>query len=342
MMKKTVLASALTALLFIAAPAWAEVPASLSITGAVKSPLNLSLDDLAHYQSVEVQFNDVFEDGTYRGAFLYRGVPLKALLETSGIHKGDTDFNKNVDLAIVVKNKAGKQVALSWGEVFYKNPGRVVVGLSAQPIMPRKDCTLCHAPEVYKPRLDQLSRTIGFPKLIMGGDEYADRSLEAITSIEVVDLKPVVPAKKMEKLFSPEFVITGAVKNPVTVTELADHPRRSLKTRHLGEGRGFHGLDRVEGVQFRTVLDQAGLTRDLNTVFLISAPDGYRSLFSYGEVFLDPAGERMIIADHRNGEPLDKDGKFMFVPPDDLMADRDIKAVEKIQVISLGSAEQNK
>lgn len=339
-MKRTVLAFTLTALLLLVAPAWADTSATLTISGAVEAPLNLSIKDLALYQSIEVQLNEVFEDGTYRGAFFYRGVPLKALLETSVVRKGDTDFNKKVDLAIVVKNKAGEQVVLSWGEVFYRNPGRIIVGLSSRPIMPHKDCTVCHTPDVYKPRLDQLSRTIGFPKLVMGGDEYADRSLEEIISIEVVDLKPVVPSKKMEKLFSPQFVITGAVKNPVTVTELPDHPRRSLKTRHLGEGRGFHGVDRVEGVQFRTVLNQAGLTRDLNTVFLISAPDGYRSLMSYGEVFLDVAGERMIIADKRNGEPLDKDGKFMFVPPDDLMADRDIKAVEKIQVISLGSPQK--
>jgi len=32
---------------------------------------------------------------------------------------------------------------------------------------------------------------------------------------------------------------------------------------------------------------------------------------------------------------LDKDGKFFFIPPDDLAADRDVKAVEKIEVINL-------
>jgi hypothetical protein len=74
---------------------------------------------------------------------------------------------------------------------------------------------------------------------------------------------------------------------------------------------------------------------DLSQVFLVSAPDGYRSLFSYGEVFLDPAGGRVILADRSNGKPLKRGGKFFLAPPDDLMADRDVKAVEKIELISL-------
>ena len=68
---------------------------------------------------------------------------------------------------------------------------------------------------------------------------------------------------------------------------------------------------------------------------MVSAPDGCRSLFSYGEVFLDPAGERMIIAERINNKPLIEGGKFLLAAPDDLMADRWVKAVEAVDVISL-------
>ncbi len=278
--------------------------------------------------------NEVLEDGGYRGVFVFRGIPLKALLETAFIQKEETDFKKHVDLAIVVKNKEGKQAVLSWGEVFYKNP-RIIVAFSGRPIMPHKDCNRCHSPEVYKPRLDQLSRQIGYPKLVVSGDAYADRSLDDITSIQVVDLKPEMPTEKLEMLFSPEFVVAGAVKKPMTVTDFSAYPRRSVKARHLGEGKGYHGIDLMEGASLRSVLNKAGITPDVNTVFLLSAPDGYRCLFSYGEVFLDPAGERMLLADRMNGQPIKKNGKFFFVPPDDLMADRDVKAVQKIEVISV-------
>lgn len=321
--------------LFCATESFSASPSILSITGLVKQPLNLTVEDLERCQSIRVQLNEVMEDGGYRGVFYYRGVPLRTLLELASIEKEETEFSKNVDLAILVRNRQGKQVALSWGEVFYRNPGGIIVATSATPIMPHKACKRCHNPEDYKPRLDQLHRKIGFPKLVVSSDTYADRSLEEITSIEILDLRPKMPAKKLKKLFSHEFTITGAVGKTVTFKDLSPYPRRVMKIKHLGEGKGYHGLDKVEGVYFKTILDKAGIAPDLNKVVLISAPDGYRALFSYGEIFLNPSGERIIIADRMNGQPIENGGKFFLIPPDDLMADRDVKSIEKIEVISL-------
>jgi len=334
-MKTKILFPILFLFVFSVGEALAQSPSCLSITGLVKQPLNLTADDLERYQSIRVQLNEVTEDGGYRGVFYYRGVPLRTLLELASIEKEKTEFSKKVDLAILVRNRQGKQVALSWGEVFYRNPGGIIVATSATPIMPHKDCKRCHNPEEYKPRLDQLHRKIGFPKLVVSSDTYADRSLEEIMSIEVIDLRPKMPVKKLKKLFSHEFTITGAVRKTVTFKDLSPYPRGVMKIKHLGEGKGYHGIDKVEGVYFKTILDKAGIAPGLNNVFMISAPDGYRSLFSYGEIFLNPSGERIIIADTMNGQPIEKGGKFFLIPPDDLMADRDIKSIEKIEVISL-------
>jgi len=325
----------LLSILICSSVAVADSSSTLSITGVVKQPLNLTIDDLNNYQSIEVQLNEVLQDGDFRGVFSCRGVPLKTLLEIACIQKGKTDFSKPVDLVILVRNKQGEQIALSWGEVFYRNPGRIIVAVSAVPIMPLKDCTTCHTPDVYKSRLDQLQRKIIFPKLVITTDSYSDRSLEEITSIEVLDLRPEIPAKRPDRLFSPEFTITGLVGQTVIIKDLSSYPRKETKVKHLGEGKGYHGIDRFAGAPFKTILDEAGITPDLNKVFLVSAPDGYRALFSYGEIFLDPAGERMIIADRINDRPIEKGGRFFLVPPDDLMSDRDVKAVENIEVISL-------
>jgi len=336
-MKKACIWLMMGALLFMSCTvAWAAGPSpSLSITGLVKQPMNLSLEDLRAYQSIEVQFNELFKDGIYTGSFYYRGVPLRALLETAAIRKEEGAFNKPVDLAILIKNKKGKQTILSWGEVFYKNPGNIIVALSARPILPKKDCTKCHKPEVYQPRLDQYHRQIGFPKLVVAGDQWADRSMENISSVQVINLRPEAAPERPDKLFSSSFTVGGRVKAPLNVADLSPYPRQSVQTRHLGEGRGFHGVDLVGGAPLRSILNKAGITPDLNAVFLISAPDGYRSLLSYGEVFLDAGGERLLVADQMNGQPIEKGGKFFFVPPDDLLADRDVKAVEKIEVISV-------
>jgi len=52
-------------------------------------------------------------------------------------------------------------------------------------------------------------------------------------------------------------------------------------------------------------------------------------------VFLSPAGERILLVDTSNNEPVKENGKFIMMPPDDVMADRWIKAVSKIEWIPL-------
>jgi precorrin-2 methylase len=321
--------------IFFGGESFAKSSSCLSITGLVKQPLNLTVEDLERCQSIRVQLNEVTEAGDYSGAFYYSGVPLRTLLELASIEKEETAFKKKVDLAILVRTRQGKQVAISWGEIFYRNPGGIIVATSAVPIMPHKDCRRCHTPEEYKPRMDQLHRKIGFPKLVVAHDTYSDRSLDDIASIEVVDLHPEMPTKRMKKLFSPQFNVTGEVERTLTLKDLSSYPRMGMTAKHLGEGKGFHGLDKYEGTYFKRILEDAGVKKDLTKVFFVSAPDGYRSLFSYGEVFLNPAGERIFIADRLKGQPIDKFGRFFLVPPDDLMADRDVKSVEKIEVVSI-------
>jgi precorrin-4 methylase len=324
----------LAVLWFVCRPCVASPP-SLSITGLVRQPLNLTLEDLNGLDSIKVQLNELMQDGRFRGVFIYRGVPLKSLLELAHVEKEETAFGKKVDLAIRVRGENGKVVSLSWGEVFYRNPGRIIVAFSAQPIRPKKTCTKCHTPEEYQPRMDQLERKILFPKLVIDSDIYADRSLDGITAIEVLDLCPKMPSKKMDRLHSKELSIMGDGIEPKTFRKLSAYPRTRMTVKHLGEGRGYHGMERLEGTYFKALLDKMNLKPDPSQVFLVSAPDGYRSLFSYGEIFLNPAGDRMILADKLDGKPIEPGGKFMLVPPDDLMSDRDVKAVQKIEIISL-------
>ncbi len=308
---------------------------SFSITGSVKQPLNLSVEDLAWFNPIRVQLNEVMKDGSYRGAWLYSGVPLKALLETAFIEKEETAFSKKTDLAVLVRNSEGQEVALSWGEIFYKNPADIIIASSAAPIRPHHGCSSCHKPEVYNRYMKQFDREIGFPKLVAAGDGYADRSIENIVSIEVVNFTAAMPAEKSDEFFSPSFVVTGDVATGLTLTDLSGFPRKDMRVIHMGEGRGYHGIDDYSGVSFNDVVDKAGPAPGLSKVFLISAADGYRSTFSYGELFLNRGEENNLIADTQNGKNIEEGGKFVFVPSGDLMLDRDVKALEKIEVIDL-------
>ena len=312
--------------LFFSSWSWAGSVTSLSITGAVIHPLNLTMEDIGRYQTIETQLNEVTKDGTFKGTFNYRGVPLQTLLELAGIQKEDIDFPKLVDLAILVRNQEGSQVVLSWGEVFYRNPADIIIGLKADPIIPHKK-KYSHS--------DQLNRLVGFPKLVIVNDFYTDRCLEGITSIEVVDLYLKIAGEKSARLSSSEFIITGEIEKSVVINDLSPYPRKEMHLKVVGEGRGYHGIKKYGGASLQRILDKKGMNFDLNTVFIISAPDGYRSLLSYGEIFMSSCGEQIMISDRINDKAVKKGGKFTLVLPGDLMADRGVQAVQKIKVLSL-------
>ena len=332
-MKK--LGAFLLGFLLLAVQAGAAAPETLSIIGAVKQPLQLTLNDLSRFQSIPVRLNELGQDKKFHGVFNYRGVPLKDLLETAAVQKGESAFSKSLDMAVVVRNREGKQTVLSWGEVFYRNPADIVVAFQAEPIMPFRDCAACHTPEVYRVWHDPLKRKVGLPKLVVANDFYTERSLENVTSIEVVDLHLKMPVKRLKELYAPDLSVVEGAKPPRTVTDLSAYPRLEVMGKVTGDGKGYHGLLRFEGVPLVDLLTRAGVTQDLGSAVVISAPDGYRSLISMGELVLNPLNRRIIIADRKEGKPIQEDGKFKLVIPDDLSADRWVKAVSRIEVINL-------
>ena len=102
-----------------------------------------------------------------------------------------------------------------------------------------------------------------------------------------------------------------------------------------GECRGFHGIQKFSGTALKHIAAKAGIAADINSVLLVSAPDGYRALVSYGELFLSAPGEHIIIADRLNGKPLEKEGSFYLICAEDLVFDRRVDAVSRVEVISL-------
>jgi precorrin-4 methylase len=337
MLKKITMVNLLLTIFFLffyAVNIWAGPSPAISITGAVRQPLNLSLEDLQRLETVAVRLNEVTMDRQYHGAFYFRGIPLKTLLELAYVQKEETGFSKQIDLAIRVRNKEGKQVVLSWGEVFYSNPSEIVLAFTSTPIIPHTDCNKCHGQEKFKKWLDVLSRPVGQPKLVVANDFYTDRCLENVTNIEVVDLHLKMDNKKMENLFAPGFTVTGAVKKKLTVSRLDSYQRVEALAKMVGDGAGYHGLESYSGVLLSELLNKAGVKPDVTQGIVVSAPDGYRTLLSCGEVFLSSRGKSIMVADKMADKSLTKGGKFKLILPDDLAADRTIKAVSNIEVVS--------
>jgi precorrin-4 methylase len=325
-------------ILLLAAPSFAGEKDSppLRVTGLVKQPLRLSMQDLSRLPQIQIRHNGITKKGSFHGVFWLQGVPLRDILELAQLGKESGGFPKSVDLALKVRTTDGKQVVLSWGEAFHQNPGEAVLAVSAQPVMPKKSCKKCHTPEEYEPWMKQLSRKVGLPKLTLTRDQFADRSLEKVASIEVVGLEPGSWGPKQDKLYSSKVVISADGKESI-IKNLPAKNRLTLIADQVGEGKGYHGRMEYSGVPLRDLLERQGHKGDVNTVYLISAPDGYRSLASWGEIFLGPLGKRIILADKINGRGIKNTGKFHLVFPEDKWADRWVKAPATIKAVSLAT-----
>jgi precorrin-4 methylase len=320
-------------ILVIQAMGWAATSSGISISGAVKQPIRLTLDDLAKFQSINVRLNEVDSGKNFQGVFNYQGVPLRLLLELANIHKEEDSFFKFLDVAIIIRNKVGKQVVLSWGEIFYRNPAEIIIAFSAVPIMPQQE----GGREKWQ---NTLSRPIGFPKLVVANDFSIDRCMEEITSIEVITLAPKPKTEKMIDSQPSSFTISGEVATPLPVSDLTGYPRMEGMIKVIGSGRGYQGLQKVSGIPLVKLLEKAGAQMDMNTIYLVTHSDGYRAALSFGELFLDPAGERILVGDGNENQSAGKEGRFTLHIPHDLSSDRNVKGIESIEVINLKKSPQ--
>jgi hypothetical protein len=308
---------------------------AFTVKGSVRQQLNLTGADLARFAATDARLADFTKDKQYNGVFDYQGVPLQTILRLADIQKTGDGFNKNTDLAVVVRNREGREVVLSWGEVFYKNPSNVIVAFSFAPVLPHSTggCAKCHVAEFYQPALDKLKRKVGLPKLVLPNDFYSDRSLEEIVSIEVVDLGRDSGRKPVPEPSAAKFTLTDLSGKSAEFTDLSRFSRRQVDFKNIGDGRGFHGFRQFAGAPVRELLGGVAGGQEPDQALLVTATDGYQGLYSFGEIFLSPLGERIIIAEQQKG--AGGAGKsFSFVDPDDTAADRMIKNISKIEVIS--------
>ncbi|OEU76289.1 MAG: hypothetical protein BA869_07830 [Desulfuromonadales bacterium C00003107] len=313
---------------------------TLTITGKVTNPLKLTVADLARFQSVEIQLNEVDRDRQFHGIYLHQAVPLRTLLDMAEITTQDQPTGKGIELAIRVTGASGKQVVLSWGEVYYSNAAEYAIAFAAAPVKPMMTearCLKCHGPEIYQSALDQYERPAQLPKLLIRGDFYTDRCVEGVTRIEVVDIYPKLKSDRSLKLESSEFQVTGLVAKELKLSSLKDYPQMSMWKKVVGLHMGYHGLHLYKGVSLAKVLEAAGVGDELTKAVMISAPDGYRALFSFGELFQSFKGRRIMLAESVDGKPLkgQRGGKYRIIVPEELVDDRDVLAVARIEIIDL-------
>jgi len=135
-----------------------------------------------------------------------------------------------------------------------------------------------------------------------------------------------------------KLVVTGDVEKPLelTLNDLMRMPRATVRT------PGNPGAE-YEGVWLRDILVRAGAPMGQNlrgkalaSYVLAKASDGYQVLFTLAEVEPQLGGERLLVADKKDGQSLPKDqAPLRIVCPDDKEGARSVRMLESLEVVRL-------
>lgn len=139
---------------------------------------------------------------------------------------------------------------------------------------------------------------------------------------------------------APEISVGGDVSSPLKLTaeDLAKMPR---STATIPDPRGNNVV--YEGVALRELLKRAGAPggkdlrgKALTTYIVAKAHDGYQILFSLGEIDEQFGNESILVADKRDGKPLEgNQGPFRLVCPNDKEGARSVRMLEAVEVTRL-------
>jgi hypothetical protein len=134
------------------------------------------------------------------------------------------------------------------------------------------------------------------------------------------------------------LLITNAEGHSATVTaaQIASLPRVTMNVVDHGKPALF------EGVALARVLSMAGVELGdtlrgprMTEVLVVEAADGYKVAFALAETDPAFATREIILADKRDGKPLDaKEGPFRIVAPGDQRPARWIRQVISLKVIA--------
>ena len=134
-----------------------------------------------------------------------------------------------------------------------------------------------------------------------------------------------------------QVVNTDGQSTTFTAAQIANSPHVTVNVRDHDVPAQF------EGVPLATLLASAGVQLGdkmrgprLTEVLMVEAADGYKVVFALAEI--DPvfATREIILADKRDGKPLDaKEGPFRIVAPGDKRPARWVRQVTALRILAV-------
>jgi len=323
-------------------PAIQEViPSGLSIRifGKVKNEYNLNSKYLSKLSTIRIRTREVSSKGKILGAYIYHGIPLYFLMDGIAPHKNGNDlFDRPLDIMVTFISKSGETSNFSYGELTMCDDGNpVTLAFQRSQLLPSKNF------KTYK-KNKHLKPLNGF-RLICPGDLYDNRYIDNVVSIKFSllptsnNLLPKLSKGRncmSNKLFciKDKKRIESSIKNVPTKT-ISNWFR-------IGHGRGIKSkkLDTVKGYDLRSWLSKNFGSGKPDDFFMFVGCDGYRSLFSWNEIYHTHNGEKIILITEKNCTPNKKG--LTLGPLGDFFIDRSIWGLSCVEKISVSKSQKNK
>jgi hypothetical protein len=262
------------------------------------------------------------DSNKFVGAYRYDGYSLYDILNNIILKKkNEAEFPPIIDLYVKVENDRGESVVISWGEIYYPtHRHEIIIATKVARIVPSKTKDMWPLPQETK--------------LIVGSDLLTERNISNPVKIAVYAASASYPVNRnLTPLFSPgikiyngDKLIEEMVKSPGNASEA------EYETIFYGRGRGIHSTTPFNGILLKDVLQPfytVNRENIRNGLFVIAAADGYRSVYSFSEIFnRNDQAEVLLIEDRQNQDG----GAFRLFPAADFFSDRAVKAVSEIRL----------
>ncbi len=298
---------------------------TMEIAGEIANPGTADLSGLP-LRSVIVKETVYDEEGNkFIGAYRYDGYSLYDILNLRRLDKKNgARFAPIIDLYVEIENDKGEKTVISWGEIYYPNHlHEIIIATRVMRIVPSKTKDLWPLPTSSR--------------LIVGTDLVSERNLEDPVKITVRSYDMDLTVTKNKKpLYSPSVDIFVRGKKAETLRESPPGlAKETYQTVFYGRGRGIHGITPFTGIKLKDyfrdkiVKNRSAVRRG---IFMVTAADGYRALFSYSEICnRNDQADVLLVC-----EPKVKDnGIFNLFPACDFFSDRAVKAITAIRYFEL-------
>jgi hypothetical protein len=316
-LRTTLLLLVLLPAVFLSAGA-AGPTTSFSIGGAGLEARNVSLDDLqalsAVTQTVAFETSHGAQTRTFTGASLW------SLLERSGLTNAAGARREMLDRLVVATGSDGYTVVFSLPEL--------------DPAFGNKQSLVAYA-QMVDGRSTPLGAE-GFASLTAPHDVHGGRYVHSLASLRVQACGSTQAGSGGGP--SKSFAVSGAVSRPMQV-DLAALRALPAERRSVG-GDTYIGASLWDLLEHTVGLrDDAASKNDVLAHFVVATgSDGYRAVFSLGELSPKFGNQPDIVAYERNGQLLTERGFARIVAPNDLKPGRFVSNLVSLEVFKVDSA----